>query len=95
MYAIITTEEYKDLLQAQKDAELYRKCYADAKLRLSAITNEFNELLLLITNGKTKAEWSDGLFQYFDLAHTDVIAKHINEKYVEDGILVLKENDND
>jgi hypothetical protein len=95
MFAMITTEEYKELIQAQKDAEFYRKCYTDTNIRLKAITNEFNDLLLMVTNGKKKVEWTDNLFNYFDLASGRAIAEYINEKYNEGGMLILKENDND
>lgn len=95
MMAIITTEEYKELLQAQQDAEYYKNQYEIKKDKLQSLTDEFNNMLLMLTNGKKKVEWSDNLFNYFDLASGRAIAEYINEKYVEDGMLILKENDND
>lgn len=91
--AIIPTEEYKELLQAQKDAIFYRKCYIDEKLKQTKTSAELNELLLLITKGQKKSQWTDGNFNSFDLADGQTIAEYINEKYLENGTLILKEND--
>lgn len=93
MFAMITTEEYKELLQAQNDAELYRECFKRAERELNIRNNELNELLILLTQGKKKSEWSNGLFNNFDLTDPQTIAEYINEKYLENGILKLKEND--
>ena len=93
MFAVITSDEYKELLQAQKDAELYRELFKRAEKELNIRNNEMNELLLLLTKGQKRSEWSDGCFNNFDLADLHTIAKYINEKHLENGILKLKEND--
>ena len=93
MFAMITTEEYKELIQAQKDAGLYRECFKRAEQELKSRNNELNELLLLVTKGQKKSEWSSGYFNNYDLADLQTIAEYINEKYLENGMLILKEND--
>ena len=93
MFAMITTEEYKELLEAQRDAELYRECFKRAEHELKTRNAELNELLLLLTKGQKKSEWTSGYFNNFDLADGQVIAEYINEKYLENGMLKLKEND--
>ena len=91
--AVISTEEYKELLEAQKDMEIYKECYRRAEQELKIRNAELNELLLLLTKGQKKSEWSNGLFNNFDLADGNIIAEYINEKYLENGMLKLKEND--
>ena len=91
MFAMITTEEYKELLQGQKDAEIYRECFKRAEQELKVRNAELNELLLLLTEGNKKSEWSNGLFNNFDLADPQTIAEYINEKHLENGKLKLKE----
>lgn len=90
MFAMITTEKYRGLIEAEKEAETYKKAYQENKAELQEIKTEINSLLLMITQDKRVSAW-DEKFEGFDMASGEDIAKYINENFVENGILKLKE----
>lgn len=91
MFAMITTEEYKGLIEAGKEAEIYKKVYQENKAELQEIKTEINSLLLMLTNNEREASCGNKEFQLFEIADCDAIASYINENFVEDGKLKLKE----
>jgi hypothetical protein len=95
MFAMITTDEYKELLSAKEEGEQYMMAYTDAVQELKAVRESLDNLLLLITKGEKKSQWEDGKFESFDLAEKNDIAKYINENFMKDGRLTVKENNND
>ena len=94
MYAVITTEEYKGLLSAMQEGEVYMMQYAQAVKELKETKKQLDDLLLCITKGETQSKWQDGRFEYFDLAEKEEIAKHINENFMKKSGLDVKENNN-
>lgn len=95
MYAIITTEEYKKLLSAEQEGEVYMMEYTKAVTELKDVKEQFFNLLLCITKGAKASQWQDGKFEGFDLADKDAIAGYINRNFMENGRLTIKENNND
>jgi hypothetical protein len=94
MFAMITTEEYKELLEAQQN-------YDERVVELHQIAEElekqkwwFADFLFFITKGEKKSKWQDGKFEGFDLADKEEIAEYINTHFMDDGRLMIKENDN-
>ena len=95
MYAVITTEEYKELLSAKQDGEVYMMEFTKAVTELKETREKLDNLLLCITKGATNSQWQDGKFEYFDLAEKEEIAKHVNENFMKKSGLDVKENNND
>lgn len=98
MFAIITTDEYKDLLSAQHDAETYLfeftkavKELEELKVKSAKELEEVNanlkELLLTLVDGETKTGYGHTFYEWYDLLDRAEIAKYINENYVIDGKL--------
>jgi hypothetical protein len=94
MYAVITTEEYKELLEAEQMSKEFRKDFLDAVAELKEAREQLDNLLLFITKGAKKSQWMDGDFEGYDLADKDELAKYINKHFMKDGRLTVKENDN-
>jgi hypothetical protein len=95
MYAVITTDEYKELLSAKQEGEVYMMEFTKAVTELKEVREQLDNLLLTITKGATHSQWGDGRFEYFDLADKEVLALHINDVFMKNGRLTVKENNND
>lgn len=94
MYAVITTEEYRELLEAEQMSKEFRKDFIDAVAEMKAVREQLDNLLLCITKGAKASQWQDGKFEGFDLADKDAIAGYINRNFMEYGRLTVKENNN-
>jgi hypothetical protein len=94
MFAVITTDEYKELISAKEEGEQYMMAYTDAVQELKAVRESLDNLLLLITKGEKKSRWQDGNFEDYDLESKDEIAEYINKNFMKDGRLTVKENNN-
>ena len=59
MFAIITTEEYQNLIRAKDDRDTLSEelMYTDKKLKQTS--EKLKEMVILVTKGKTKAKWHD------------------------------------
>ena len=89
MFAIITTEEYKELVQTQQEnAELLDavKC---AGIELEQVKADLKELLLMLTKGNEATEYNDAIYS-FEIVTNDVIAKYISENYFKKGKVIFK-----
>jgi hypothetical protein len=95
MYAVITTEEYKKLLFAEIDGEACMVEYHRAVRELNEVRGQLDNLLLFITKGAKFSQWSEGKFEGFDLARDNEIANYINENFMKNGTLTVKEKNND
>ena len=98
MYTIITTEEYKELILDQVEKAELQDSIIEWVKRCAEAEDSLKELLLTITQGKTKACYEE--FKTYELATDFEIAEFINRNYVdENGILnftkVHKENENE
>lgn len=97
MFAIITTDEYKELLIAK---ETETQNIEDLKMlieRVSELKGNLTEILQLLTKGGKEPEIGV-TYESWDILHTNEIAKYINEHYVADGKLQfekVKENKNE
>ena len=91
MFTIITTDEYRGLIEAEREAEIFKKVYQKNKAELQEIKTEINSLLLMLTKNEREASYGKKEFQLYEIADCDVIASHINEFFVENGKLKLKE----
>lgn len=94
MFAMITTDEYKELLEAQYDGKNYADAFHEVSIELKEVRLQLDGLLLFITKGAKKSQWMDGDFEGYDLADKDELAKYINKHFMKDGRLTVKENDN-
>lgn len=92
---MISNEEYKELILAQDENEYLDDALNSANKRLNKRTMALNGLLLMLTKGARTTEWKDRKFEPYDLASNTEIADYLNAHYVKDGILQLKENNND
>ena len=95
MFAIITTEEYQNLIRAKDDRDTLSEelMYTDKKLKQTS--EKLKELVLLLTKGKTKAIWNNEL-AICDLAELDDVTEYLNKNYFENGILTFtKESNNE
>lgn len=92
MYAIITTDEYKELIKAQQDGENYADAFHECLEELKQTQLKLEGLLNCITSGKNP-KW-DGAYNSYELADNSTIADYINKNFVKDGTLTVKGNDN-
>ena len=90
MIAMITTEEYQELIMAKKRGENDRIVRKKAEEELRNVKAELNCLLRVLTDGKEVIQWNDGKFECYDLADRQVITNYINENYIKNGKLMLK-----
>ena len=95
MFAVITTDEYKELLSAKQEGEVYMMEFTKAVTELKETREQLDNLLLTITKGETHSKWQEGMFEYFDLVEKEVLAGYINENFMKNGRLTIKENNND
>lgn len=95
MYAVITTEEYKELIEAQQDVKNYGDAFHECSVELSETRKKLDALLLFITKGETISKWEDKKFESFDLARDFELAEYINKHFMKNGRLAIKENNND
>lgn len=91
MFAMITTEEYKELVLAKETTEKLADelRYADAKLREAQ--SNLKEILLMLTGGHTVPKYGD-VFESFDIIDDAEIAKYISAYYMDKGILKFTKN---
>ena len=75
----------------QSEAELEDSLHYLAK-ELKETREQLNNLLLTITKGETHSKWQEGMFEYFDLVEKEVLAGYINENFMKNGRLTVKEN---
>jgi hypothetical protein len=94
MFAMITTDEYKELLNDQQTKQDYYEAFVECADELNEVRGQFNNLLLFITKGAKASQWQDGKFECFDLARDYEIANYINENFMRDSRLNIKENNN-
>ena len=95
MFAMITTDEYKELLSAKQEGEVYMMEFTKAVTELKEVREQLDNLLLTITKGAKASQWQDGDFEGYDLADKGELAKYINKNFMKDGRLTVKENNND
>ena len=95
MFAMITTEEYKELLLAKQYSEALEEDNNILADRVIEAEECLRELLLMLTKGHTSVNWSDKKFAWHDLARSEEVAEYLNKNYVIDGRLQfekVKEN---
>ena len=96
MFAVITTEEYQELLQAKNENEFIKEELSCTEAKLLKTKNSLQEFVFLITKGEIRSKWSEGLFEGFDLVKDSEIAEYINTNFMKDGKLIFsKENNNE
>lgn len=93
MFAMITTDEYKELINAQQEGEVYKEQLAEASTEVRELTEKLVGLLNCITSGENP-KWNK-TYRSYDMADENTIANYINDNFVEDGILTIRSNDND
>lgn len=94
MYAIITTDEYKNLLNAQQEGEVFMMQLAEATTELRTYKENLEGLLNFLTSGQSP-RW-DEEYKSYDLIDNSKIADYINQNFLKDGKLNIKGNtDND
>lgn len=86
---IISTDEYKELLQAQHDCETHLIDLNIAQIELENAKEDLKDLLLMLTKGIEKTAYSDGIHS-FEIEMDDKIAKYLNENYIEDGKVLFE-----
>ena len=97
MFAMITTEEYKELISAQIDADTYLIEFNKATKELKETKEALEALLLMIVKGEVVADRANG-YKWFDLEGITEIAEYINKYHVSGGHLQLervKENNDE
>ena len=94
MYVVITTDEYKELLEDQQAKQDYFEAFVECADELREVRKQLDNLLLFITKGAKKSQWMDGDFEGYDLENKDELAKYINKNFIENGRLTVKENNN-
>ena len=94
MFAVITTEEYKSLLNAQQEGEIFMMQLAEATSELRTYRENLEGLLNFLTSGQNP-RW-DEEYKSYDLIDNSKIADYINQNFLKDGKLNIKGNtDND
>ncbi len=94
MYALITTDEYKSLLNAQQEGEVFMMQLAEATTELRTYKENLEGLLNFLTSGQNP-RW-DEEYKSYDLIDNSKIADYINQNFLKDGKLNIKGNtDND
>ena len=94
MLAMITTEEYKELINAQQEGEVFMMQLAEATTELRTYKANLEGLLEFITKGENPKY--DGEYKDYQLEYVSEIADYINKHFVKDGKLNVKGNtDND
>lgn len=92
MLAMITTEEYKELINAQQEGEVFMMQLAEATTELRTYKANLEGLLEFITKGENPKY--DGEYKDYQLEYVSEIADYINKNFVKDGKLNVKGNDN-
>lgn len=98
MFAIITTEEYKELLLAKADAETCPAELSVTREELKGARAELAELLLMLVKNEASPQWDSRKYEWYDLERSENIVEYINRHYVKNGILQfnkIKENTNE
>jgi hypothetical protein len=90
---MITTDEYKELINAQQEGEVFMMQLAEATTELRTYKANLEGLLNCITNGENP-KW-DEQYRSYELADTLVVTDYINKNFLKDGILTVRSNDND
>lgn len=93
MFAMITTDEYKELINAQQEGEVFMMQLAEATTELRTYKANLEGLLEFITKGENPKY--DGEYKDYQLEYVSEIADYINKHFVKDGKLNVKGNDND
>ena len=88
---MISNEEYKDLIFKEKELEetndLYNRQLKENKVleaEIVKLEQELKELILVVTDKKSRPSYGDGEFHSFDVADSSDIAKYITENYLGD-----------
>lgn len=92
MFAMITTDEYKELINAQQEGEVFMMQLAEATTELRTYKANLEGLLEFITKGENPKY--DGEYKDYQLEYVSEIADYINKHFVKDGKLNVKGNDN-
>lgn len=92
MFAMITTDEYKELINAQQEGEVFMMQLAEATTELRTYKANLEGLLEFITKGENPKY--DGEYKDYQLEYVSEIADYINKHFVKDGKLNIKGNDN-
>ena len=95
MLAMITTEEYKELILIDQECEQVKLDFNRVAEELKQTQEELAGLLCCITQGIKSPKWEDSKYEGFDLADNKTIADYINKNFLKDGILTVRSNDND
>lgn len=93
MFAMITTDEYKELINAQQEGEVFMMQLAEATTELRTYKANLEGLLNFITKGENPKY--DGEYKDYQLEYSSEITDYINKNFVKDGRLNVKGNDND
>lgn len=93
MFAMITTDEYKELINAQQEGEVFMMQLAEATTELRTYKEKLEGLLNCITNGENP-KW-DEQYRSYEIVDNLVLTDYINKHFVKDGKLNVKGNDND
>lgn len=86
MFAMITTEEYQELILAKEERDRLLEELTHSDRCLTATHNEVKDLLLMLTNGHTVPKYGE-TFECYDIVDDVEIAKFINENYVTKGLM--------
>jgi hypothetical protein len=99
MLAMITTEEYKELILKEQECEQMKLDFIELaeeekelKEKLGKTQEKLEGLLNCITSGQ-EPRWEEE-YRSYDLADNLVISDYINKNFVKDGKLNVKGNDN-
>lgn len=97
MFAMITTDEYKELILAQQENAEYQDIVIDLDIRrqgaednLKEVEEELKDLLLLLMKGEKRVPWAEGKYETFDLAGREETIAYINKHYVWNGELQFR-----
>lgn len=91
MLTMITSEEYKNLVLVDSEYHRLSEEFKDAKEKLKLTEIALENLLLMLTKGKTTPDYKDG-FKSFDIEIDINIANYINENFLTDCRLDIKHN---
>ena len=82
MYAVITTEEYKELIQAQGELAKMQDALLYESRKREKAEKSLKELLMMLTKGNTSTEYGDGAYKWYEIEERERIVEYLNENYV-------------
>lgn len=97
MVAMITSEEYKNLILTEEKYNQELKNNVDLiieknilKGEIINLEQELKELLLIVTGNKERASYMEYEFSEYDLADRKEVTEYINKNYMNNGVLKFR-----